>query len=271
MVAGLSSRFGGNIKQFAKVGSKGETLIEYSLKQALPAGFTKIIFIVGEKTRKPFEETFKKKYKGIPVEYALQEFDRAERDKPWGTVDALCAASDIIQEPFIVCNGDDLYGTTTFAILIDFLKNNTENATVGYTLEEVLPEEGKVNRGIFQLENGYVKKIKEYFDIEKNNLQEKKIDENDKASMNIFALQRNVLPLLQKSLDNFKKENENDRKKECLLPNELSQLIQKNKIIMKMLSTPDRCIGITNPGDEEIVRKLLENQENPQCTTHLSV
>lgn len=260
MVAGLSSRFGGKMKQFAKVGPARETLIEYSLKQALPARFTKIIFIVGEKTQKPFFETFKNNYKGIPVEYALQQFDTTQRDRPWGTVDALCTADTLIKEPFIVCNGDDIYGTKTFAILLDFLKNNKENATIGYPIEEVLPKVGKVNRGIFKTEKGQVTKIVEHFDIEKDKLTEKNLDKNSLVSMNIFALQPEVLPLLKTALDNFKKEHANDRKKECLLPHELSQLIEHYKIKMRILTTPDPCIGITNPEDEEKVREQLREK-----------
>ena len=110
MVAGMSSRFGGKIKQFAKVGPEGETLIEYSLNQAIPAGFTKIVFIVGNKTEKPFKEMFGDSYKGIPIKYASQNFDSASRDKPWGTTDALCSAKELLDCPFIICNGDDLYG-----------------------------------------------------------------------------------------------------------------------------------------------------------------
>src|SRR3989344_9452907 len=93
MVAGLSKRFGGKPKGLAKVGPNGETLLEYSLNQALPAGFTKIIFIVGEKTERLFKEKFGNSYKGVPIEYAMQEYDSAKRDKPWGTADALCSAT----------------------------------------------------------------------------------------------------------------------------------------------------------------------------------
>ena len=90
IVAGISSRFRGKIKQFAKVGRNGETLIECSLKQAIPAGFSKIIFVVGNKTEKVFKEKFGENYEGIPVYYAFQFYDESLRDKPWGTTDALC-------------------------------------------------------------------------------------------------------------------------------------------------------------------------------------
>ena len=114
MVAGLSSRFGGKPKAFAKVGANGELLIDYSLAQALKGDFSKIIFVVSEKTRALFFAKFGNSYKGIPVYYALQEFDSVKRQKPWGTVDALCSAKEFLNCPFVVCNGDDLYGEEVF-------------------------------------------------------------------------------------------------------------------------------------------------------------
>src|SRR3989344_3711273 len=220
MAAGLSSRFGGKIKQFAKVGINNETLIEYSLNQAIKSGITKIIFIVGEKTEQPFRELFKENYQGIPVYYALQIYDKKERDKPWGTTDALCSAKNLIDCPFIVCNGDDIYGENTFKILVNhFKKNKEENgASVGFKLINVIPEKGKVNRGIFKTnQNQEVRELKEVFNIE-------------------------------------------NRTSECLLPNNISELIQKNLLRLKLYQTPDKWIGITNPEDEEIVRKILRNQ-----------
>ncbi len=262
MVAGLSNRFGGKIKQFAIVGKKGETLIEYSLKQALPAGFTKIIFIVSEKTQLPFKEIFGNNYQGIPVQYALQLFNQQERDKPWGTVDALCAASHLIKEPFVVCNGDDLYGEQAFEILATHLKNHAEknaqeNATLGYILKQVFPEHGKVNRGIFTVENNYVIDLKEVFDIEKNNLEEKNVDENSLASMNIFALLSETIHKLKLLLEGFKMRNKNNRTIECLLPEQLSALIKNKEITMRIYPTTAQWFGITNPGDEEKIRKAL--------------
>ena len=122
MVAGLSARFGGKIKQFAKIGPNDETLIEISVNQALKAGFDKIIFIVGEKTEAPFKEKFGEEHKGISVKYALQTYDPKFRDRPWGAADALCVAKNLIDDSFVVCNGDDLYGEETFRILLNHLK-----------------------------------------------------------------------------------------------------------------------------------------------------
>ena len=259
LVGGISSRFGGKIKQFSKVGPEGETLIEYSLKQALSAGFSKIIFIVGNKTEKPFKEMFGNNYQGIPVYYALQKYDEEIRDKPWGTVEAVVAAKDFLDCSFVGCNGDDLYGEKAFKVLAEHLNNSKDEATVGYKLKEVLPQEGKTNRGIFNIdENNYIRYLKEVFDIEKSKLEEQGLKEDDLCSMNIFALHLKTIEMLKQILARFKQEHEGDRRAECLLPKEISRLIEGNKIKMKVYPVTERWFGITNPGDEEIVRKMLQ-------------
>lgn len=265
MAAGLSSRFGGKIKQFARVGPNNETLIEYSLNQALPAGFTKIIFIVGKKTREPFEKMFGSHYKSIPVQYVFQDFDSSTRDKPWGTVESLCSIRKVIDCPFVVCNGDDIYGENVFRLLTNHLRNKKTNATIGYKLGQVLPEKGSVNRGIFEIDSdNKVKTIKEIFEITKFNLRTKNLSEESLCSMNIFAFFPEVLESLNEILLDFKKKNMRDRKVECLLPNEVSKLIERGKLTMELYPTKDNWFGITNPEDEykvrEELKKLIKNK-----------
>jgi len=260
MVAGLSSRFGGKIKQFAKVGPNNETLIEHSINQALKSGFSKIIFIVGEKTEQPFRELFQNNYKNTPVHYALQNFDSEKRDRPWGTTDALCSAKHLLDCPFVVCNGDDLYGENTFQILADHLKNpeNNHGATIGFQLIKVLPENGTVHRGIFRTkEDNHVKSITETFNIDKKNLEATNTTPEDLCSMNIYGLHPETLEHLNNILTKFKEDNSEDRKAECLLPNDISTLIQNNQLTLKLHPTPDQWFGITNPEDEEIVKQIL--------------
>jgi NDP-sugar pyrophosphorylase family protein len=256
IVAGISSRFGGRIKQFAKV-SDTDTLIEYSLKQAIPAGFSKIIFVVGNMTEKPFREKFGDSYFGIPIEYILQSYDRDKRDRPWGTGDALCSIRDVIDCPFVICNGDDLYGESTFRILHEHLQKSDEAGTIGYRIREVLPDAGNVNRGIFNAAGDYVTSIKEAFDVNRDNLSEKELTENSLCSMNIFALHPETVHLLYEELKNFKEIHKEDRKLEFILGNELSKLIEAGNLRMKLYPTPDGWLGITNPGDEDAVRKAL--------------
>jgi len=255
MVAGLSSRFGGRLKQLVRVGPQGETLIEYSIKQALPAGFTKIIFIVGEKTEQQFKELFKDNYRGIPVHYAFQHYNPEERDRPWGTNDALCTIKNLINHPIVICNGDDIYGKETFQILTTHLKNNNHDATVGYKLINVLPEKGRVHRGLFQTNNeDFATDLKETFDIEKSTLHPRY--HNQLCSMNIFALFPETINKLNNKLTEFKKNNKGHRTAESLLPNEISSLIKSNHK-MKVYQTSSKWFGITNPEDEEIVRNAL--------------
>ncbi len=262
MVAGISSRFGGKLKQFAQVGPDNETLIEYSLKQAIPAGFNKIIFIVGNKTESPFKEKFGNNYYGIPIEYALQNYDEKDRDKPWGTADALCSARQLIDSPFVVCNGDDLYGSSAFRTLVEHIQNSNDCAAVGYKLMDVLPEQGSTNRGIFRFENGYVKTLSEVFNIVKSDLNASGTKREDLCSMNIFALYPKTLDYLQERLELFKKEHVGNRKAECLLPTELSNLIETDKIRMKIYEAKERWKGITNPEDTDIVREKIRNLDN---------
>lgn len=262
MVAGLSSRFGGKIKQFARVGPNNETLIELSMSQAISAGFDKIIFVVGEKTEQPFKEIFGNKYKGTPVFYAKQVFDISERDKPWGSADAVVSAKKVIGENFVVCNGDDLYGKKAFKSAFDFLKTNkTDCVAIGYTLGSVIPEKGSTNRGIFSVDkNNYVISLEEILGIEKEKLSEKSLSESDLCSMNLFGLRKEVLELLSKRLDNFKSSHKGDRKLECYLPVELSGLIKEGKVKMKLLPTQEQWFGVTNPEDEETIRVALSKQ-----------
>jgi dTDP-glucose pyrophosphorylase len=263
MVAGLSSRFGGKVKQFAQVGANGETLIEISVQQAVKAGFNKIVFIVGEKTEKLFKEKFGSSYKGTPIFYATQSFDPSVRDKPWGTADAVVCAKEIIKEPFVVCNGDDIYGENTFKLLFDWMSKNSSPATIGYDLLKVLSDNGTVNRGIFSVsKDWFVTKIVETIGIDKSNLEKLGLSADNLCSQNIFCLKPETVSLLEKQLTDFKLTHDGDRKSECYLPTELSNLINQGKITLKLLRTPDEWIGVTNPEDEFTVRAFLAKNKN---------
>ena len=255
LAAGISSRFSGKIKSLAEVGQNRETLMEISMKQAIPF-FSEIIIIIGDKTE-PIKNYFRNEFRGVPIFYAKQIYDEKERDKPWGTVDALCSAKELIDCDFVVCNGDDLYGTNAFNILAEHLKKNEEDATLGYRLSETLPENGAVNRGIFQIENDYVNEIKEIKNIDKKNLNLFGLKEDELCSMNIFALKKESLNYLNEKLAEFKEKNRNDRKIECYLSEEISKLINEEKMKMKMYNCGEKWLGITNPGDEEIVKREL--------------
>ncbi|MCX6803730.1 MAG: sugar phosphate nucleotidyltransferase [Candidatus Diapherotrites archaeon] len=261
MVAGLSSRFGGKIKQFEIVGKNGETLIETSMSQAISAGFNEIVFIVGEKTEAPFREKFGNSFRGIPIKYVRQEFNSKERDKPWGTVDALVSAIHVIKGDFCVCNGDDIYGEESFKSTKDFLldsKNTNLSCALGFAPKNCMPVIGAVNRGVFSVdENGLVFGIKEILGIELNKLEEKGASASSLISMNIFGLRKNALNLLQEKLISFKLSHPLDRKSECYLPVEIGELTKSGKIRMRLIPTKSVWLGITNPGDERVVASAL--------------
>jgi dTDP-glucose pyrophosphorylase len=257
IVAGLSSRFGGKPKFFVKV-KDDETLIEHSLKQALPAGFSKIIFVVGKHTEALFREKFGNNYMGIPVFYAFQEFDVEKRDKPWGTADALCSAEKIIDCPFVMCNGDDLYGKEAFQEIVRHFKDKNTCVTLGYKLGEVLSEKGGVNRGIFKVKNNIIESVTEIFNITKENLSVLGVSENDLVSQQIWGFSIDALKKLKENVIAFKKRHEGDRKSECLLPTELNDLIQNKKITIEIYPTKSKWVGITYPEDEFEIQKNLK-------------
>jgi len=258
MVAGMSSRFGGKIKQFARVGPNNETLIEYSINQALKAGFNKIIFIVGEKTELLFREMFGNNYKRIPIEYCFQNYDKEKRDRPWGTVDAVCTLKGKINSPIVICNGDDIYGEEAFQILINHLKNSDHEATVGYSLLKSIPEHGAVHRGVFKTDrHNQIIDLKEVFNIDKSKLHLIDINPQDLISMNIWALFPESINKLNQQLEKFKQNNFDSRTAECLLPNEIGNLIKTNKIKVQLYPTNAKWFGITSPEDEINVRESL--------------
>ncbi len=258
MVAGLSARFKGKLKWLSKVTSN-ETLIEYSINQALDSGITKIIFIVGEKTKIPFKEKFGDSYKGIPVYYTIQSYNPNERDKPWGTLDAICTIKNIIDCPFIVCSGDDIYGEEAYTLLANHLKNQQTEATVGYKLKNVISKEGTVNRGTFKTDqDNNVISIEEVCNITKRNIKEKGLNENTLCSMLLFGLHQETLELLEKILTDFKQKHKGDREIESWLPSSLGNIIKEGKITMKTYPTDAKWMGITNPGDEIIIQKELK-------------
>ena len=236
-----------------------------SIKQAINAGFDKIVFIVGEKTEVPFREMFGNEYKSTPIFYAKQTFDPEMRDKPWGTTDALVSSIKVINENFVVCNGDDIYGENALKTAHDFLLKNNSGVSIGYKIKNVIPDKGAVNRGIYKIDKEKnIINIEEVFDISKTNLLEKNLTEDSLCSMNLFGLPKGVLLHLEKILNEFKEKNKEDRKIECLLPVELGNLIKENKLQIKLIETNDKWFGVTNPDDEEKVRNELaaQHQEN---------
>ena len=262
MVAGMSSRFGGKIKQLAKIGPNNETLIEVSVNQAIKnKKLSKIFFITNPKTDHKFIELFGYSYKDIPIFYVQQEFNTIIRKRPWGTTGAVCSLIGHIEEPFILLNGDDLYGEETFNIGYKLLEDTKNNIIGGCQLIDTLPEEGTVNRGVIDVDNNNnnVVGMKEMLKISKKDNPEL----HDKlANVNFIGLQPEILDLLNKILLSFKLEHKNDDSIECLLTDNLNSLIKENKINMTSFIINNKIHGITNPGDDIKLKEYLEKIES---------
>lgn len=255
MVAGMSSRFGGNPKQMAKVGPNNETLIEFSVNQALRCNFNKLIFITNPKTESLFKNIFGNFYKNVPVLYVEQKYNKSIRKRPWGTTDAICSIIDIINEPFIMVNGDDLYGMSTFEKGFNMMQNKNINVIGGLKIINTLPEKGNVNRGVIFVNGNNVIGMKEMLNISKINNPEL---HNELANVNFIGLQPSILNLLKAILEKFKLENKDDQKIECILPDNLDQLIKEKKLELQFFEITEKILGITNPEDEEILKNLLK-------------
>lgn len=258
MVAGMSSRYGGGLKQLAKVGINGETLIEVSVEQAFSAPFTKLIFITNEITEHEFVSIFGDEWKGIPVMYVRQGWNNEERDRPWGTTSAVCSLKGKIDEPFIVVNSDDLYGAKTFQKGYDLLNTTKNNIIGGCLLEKTMPanEETVVNRGVIDIDkdSGNVVKIEEMLGISAKThpqLLEKL------ASVNFVGLRPQTLEYLQAILDDFKIQHAGNRKAESLIPTDLNYLIQNELISINYFEIENSVHGITYPGDEKHVKLVV--------------
>lgn len=256
MVAGMSSRFGGKPKQLAKVGPNNETLIEYSVNQAIKQNFSKLIFITNSKTEHLFKKIFNNKYQNFDVIYIQQQYDIKKRIRPWGTTDAICSMIGHIDESFIMVNGDDIYGEDTFELGYNKMFNNKKNIIGGLPIIKTMPDKGEVNRGLIIVENSKVLGLKELLNISKCKNPELM---NSLSNVNFIGLQYDVLIKLNDILIKFKQKNLNDPKIECLLPDNLNELIKKKTIEIEFFEIKNNIIGLTNPDDEIIVKNLLKN------------
>lgn len=276
MAAGIGSRFGGGIKQLAPVGPSGEIIMDYSIHDALEAGFDKIIFIIRKDLEKDFKEIIGNRIEKIaPVEYAYQEMDDLPegfsvpegRKKPWGTGQAILAARNLIKEPFLVINADDYYGKEAFVKLHDFLISSVEEngkiniAMAGFSLENTLSENGSVTRGVCVAdENGCLKKVIETTGIQKlngmfqcdNEAVRKILTADTMVSMNMWAGFPDFLKYIEEGFPRFLAQlGDNAEKKEYLLPNIVAELLDKEMAAVKVLRTSDKWIGITYKEDIE--------------------
>lgn len=278
MAAGMGSRFGG-LKQIEPINKNGEFIIDYSIYDAIKAGFTKVVFIIKKENYDIFRETIGARVeKHIKVEYAFQELENLPdeyivpegRVKPWGTAHAILCAKEKVHENFAIINSDDFYGSDAFNVIGNFLKNNKDDskyAMAGYSAKNTLTENGAVKRGICQIENGYLTKlteseiIREEGKLKATALETNEvfyIDEDDKVSMNMFAFTPKLFDYLEEYLKKFLEEHKDNLEKcEYLIPTVVFNLIEQKLISVEVLNTTAKWLGITYKEDkDEVVKEI---------------
>ena len=291
MAAGMGSRFGG-IKQLEPVGPSGEIIMDYSIYDAIKAGFNKVVFIIRKDLEKDFKEVIGNRIeKLIRVEYVFQELDDLpegfvnpkDRTKPWGTGQAVLCCKDVVKGPFAVINADDYYGKEAFHIVFNFLNDNTyqgnQYCMAGFILGNTLSENGAVTRGVCKAdENGKLVDIAETSGIvQRGNAavaagssgEEINIDINSIVSMNMWGFKPGLFVELEKRFVTFLSNiGDNELKKEYLLPTVVGELIKENKAEVIVLKSKDRWFGVTYKEDKDSVvnslRALINQGVSPE-------
>lgn len=290
MAAGIGSRFGTGIKQLAKMAPNGEIIMDFSIYDAKEAGFTKVVFVIRKAIEKEFKEVIGNRLsKVMPVEYVYQELEDLPegyevpvgRVKPWGTGQAILACKDIVKEPFVIINADDYYGKEAFVKLHDFLVSGKHEdgkitlAMAGFSLKNTLSENGAVTRGVCVAdETGYLVKVIETTGIQKidgkircdNAEVEGWITPDTMVSMNMWAGYPDFLQYIKESFPAFLEQlGEHPEKKEYLLPNIVAELLEKEAVSVKVLSTSDKWIGITYKEDIEPAQESFSRMITAGC------
>lgn len=287
LAAGMGSRYGG-IKQLDQFGPHGETIMDYSLFDAVRAGFGKVVFIIREELRPDFEEIFGPKLAGkIEVDYAIQaltsyvpaELGEVHRTKPWGTGHAMLCAKDHVSTPFAVINADDFYGLEAFQIIGDFLRTDTDeqlHAMVAYQVKNTLSEHGSVSRGVCALdEQGNLTSV-----IERTKIYAKDgtivyeeadgvtpIPADTPVSMNFWGFKPQVFPLVQHQFESYAIANFDSPKAEFYIPTIMTNLIQTDTGRCRVFQSHSEWFGVTYPDDKPLVqadfKRLHDNGQYP--------
>lgn len=281
LAAGMGSRYGG-LKQLDGLGPNGETIMDYSIYDAIKAGFGKIVFVIRESFEKDFKEIVVNKFKNlIDVEIVFQDISNVpagstytpEREKPWGTNHAVLMGKEVIKEPFAVINADDFYGQESFQVLADFLRSvvgkQNEYCMVGYHVGNTLSESGSVSRGVCVVdENGYLQNVVERTHIEEKSgaiiyIDEKgeevSIPANTPVSMNMWGFTPDYFDYSWDYFIKFLADRGQELKSEFYIPLAVNDLIVSKKASCKVLDTPSKWFGVTYAEDRpQVVLKINE-------------
>ena len=276
MAAGMGSRYGG-LKQLDAIGPSGETIIDYSVYDAIKAGFNKVVFII----RKDFEQEFKSKitdkYEGqIQVEFAFQdlndlpdEFTCPEgREKPWGTGHAILSARNVINEPFIAINGDDFYGRESFKVVADYYRKGANSfSMVAFKLDKTLSSFGGVTRGLCTVNDEKLNTVIETADLQKTDYgvssnRDIELDGSEPVSMNVWGFTPILFKYLEGKFVEFLSENGTEMKSEYLIPSVVNELIQSGQETVHVLRSGATWFGVTYKEDKPFVEGEIEKLVN---------
>lgn len=281
LAAGMGSRYGG-LKQMDPVGQSGEKIIDYSVYDAIDAGFERVVFIINRKIEKDFKDLVGAEIeKHVEVHYAFQELNDlpgqidipAERQKPWGTSHAVYAAREFLDAPFAVINADDFYGRQAYHQMYRFLTETAEQdqeyCMIGYLVKNTVTDKGSVSRGVCQTENGYLKAIVERLKIEKRDQGivyveddgEYPLTDDTVVSMNFFGFKPSFVKEIEGRMVDYLKANlpTNPLKAEYFLPLTVDSLLKEKKASVKVLETSEKWYGVTYIEDKaEVVEALKQ-------------
>ena len=272
MAAGMGSRFGG-LKQLEPIGNNGEVILDFSVYDALKAGFNKVVFVI----KHEIEDSFKRLVgdriaQKVHVEYVFQETDvlpqgfvcPPDRVKPWGTAHAVLCCKDVVKEPFAVINADDYYGKTGFLKIAEHLKNeNNDYCMVGFRLANTLTENGSVSRGVCEIQNGCLQSVTERTKIVNCQYSEDdgktwiRLAPDTIVSMNLWGFRPDIFEYAQRGFIEFLKSHLNEPKAEYYLPSVVSDLISAGQKKVTVLVAEDKWYGITYKEDKQSVTAAL--------------
>lgn len=282
MAAGMGSRFGG-LKQIAPVGKNGEAILDFSVYDAVEAGFNKVVFVINHRIEADFKELVGKRIeKRVKTEYVFQEKTYLpegfvcpeEREKPWGTGHAILCCKGVVNEPFAVINADDFYGKSAFKKLYEYLSEQTENyCMVGFRLANTLTENGYVSRGVCETEDGFLTNITERTKIvdcrftEDDGKTWNELSPDTVVSMNMWGFTPDIFAYLEREFGKFLAEKLETPKSEFYLPSVVDILIKSGEKRSKVLVAEDKWYGVTYKEDKEAVveaiGKKIDNGEYP--------
>jgi dTDP-glucose pyrophosphorylase len=282
MAAGMGSRYGG-LKQLDSVGPNGETIIDYSVYDAIRAGFNKVVFVIRKEFYKEFRSLITDKYSGeVQVEFGFQELDNLPngffcpvgREKPWGTGHAILTTKDLIQEPFVAINGDDFYGLESFKVVAEYYQNGgADFSMVAFQLDNTLSDFGSVTRGLCTLDGDKLDTV-----IETDGLQmssdgmksDRKIVLSGKepVSMNVWGFTPDLFFYLESMFIEFLEKEGKELKSEYLIPSVVNTLIQSGQKSVQTLHSSAKWFGVTYKEDKpyviEQIKKLVDNGNYPK-------